>query len=135
MLGPLSRPDQFSNEHMRIVGREYFRLGIACPFLEEESCSIYHDRPITCREYLVTSPAENCSRPSAENISMVDLPAGPVWPAVARFEKASNGRMQWVPLILALDFAATADGEPEMRHGKEWAQEFMGRIADRGRKN
>ena len=41
---------------MRILGREYFQLGIPCPFLEEESCSIYHDRPITCREYLVTSP-------------------------------------------------------------------------------
>jgi Fe-S-cluster containining protein len=70
LLEPLSQPDHFSHEHMRSLGREYFQLGIACPFLEEESCSIYHDRPITCREYLVTSPAENCSRPTAQNITM-----------------------------------------------------------------
>lgn len=134
MLVPLSQPDQFSNEHMRALGREYFELGIACPFLEEESCSIYHDRPITCREYLVTSPAENCSRPGPENITMVDLPAGPVWTAVARFEKSSNGRMKWVPLILALEFAARSNGQPEPRPGKQWAREFIGRIAGRGKK-
>jgi Fe-S-cluster containining protein len=39
----------------------YFRLGIACPFLEDESCSIHLDRPLVCREHLVVSPAENCS--------------------------------------------------------------------------
>ena len=134
MLGPLSQPDQFSNEHMRALGREYFELGIACPFLEAESCSIYHDRPITCREYLVTSPAENCSRPSPENIGMVDLPAGPVWTAVARFEKSANGRMRWVPLILALDSASISDGEPQERPGKQWAQELIGRLASREKK-
>ena len=34
---------------------EYFFEGVACPFLEEESCSIHQDRPVACREYLVTS--------------------------------------------------------------------------------
>ncbi len=43
--------------------RRYFHLGIACPFLEDESCSIHADRPISCREYLVTSPAVNCADP------------------------------------------------------------------------
>jgi len=131
MLETLSQPEQFSNEHMRLLGREYFELGIPCPFLEDESCSIYHDRPITCREYLVTSPAENCAFPTAENISMIDLPAGPVWTAVARFETSHKGRLRWVPLILALDFSANSDDEPAKRSGKQWAQEFITRIASR----
>jgi Fe-S-cluster containining protein len=44
------------------LGRRYFRLGVACPFLEDESCGIYEQRPAVCREYHVTSPAENCAR-------------------------------------------------------------------------
>jgi Fe-S-cluster containining protein len=43
------------------LGHRYFRQGIACPFLEDESCSIYEQRPAICRQYHVTSPAANCS--------------------------------------------------------------------------
>ena len=32
-------------------GLAYLRLGIPCPFLEDESCSIYEDRPLVCRDY------------------------------------------------------------------------------------
>jgi Fe-S-cluster containining protein len=39
----------------------YFELGIPCPFLVDEACSIHPQRPSICREYLVTSPAENCA--------------------------------------------------------------------------
>lgn len=131
MLQPLSQPEQFSKEPMRILGREYFNLGIPCPFLEDESCSIYHDRPITCREYLVTSPPENCANPNPQNVTMVDLPAGPVWTAVARFEKSQGDRLKWVPLILALDFAADEPTEPQQRHGTQWTQEFITRLASR----
>jgi Fe-S-cluster containining protein len=57
------------------VGMDYFRLGLACPFLENESCSIHEYRPVSCREYLVTSPPEYCSAPSEETIRMVPMPA------------------------------------------------------------
>jgi len=43
------------------LGHRYFRLGIACPFLEDESCGIYEQRPAVCRQYHVSSPAANCS--------------------------------------------------------------------------
>jgi Fe-S-cluster containining protein len=39
----------------------YFRLAIPRPFLAAEACSIYADRPLICREYLVTTPAARCS--------------------------------------------------------------------------
>lgn len=41
------------------LGMTYFRAAVACPFLEDENCSIHPVRPLACREYLVTSPAEN----------------------------------------------------------------------------
>ena len=48
-----------SPEREKIV-LEYFYENVACPFLENECCSIHEARPLACREYLVTSPAINC---------------------------------------------------------------------------
>jgi Fe-S-cluster containining protein len=56
------------------LGLEYFNLGIACPFLENESCGIYAHRPLGCREYLVTTPAEGCSSPLPGNVRPVPMP-------------------------------------------------------------
>ncbi|MBK9259448.1 MAG: YkgJ family cysteine cluster protein [Polyangiaceae bacterium] len=41
---------------------EYHRSGTTCAFLDKGSCSIYTSRPASCREYLVSSPAENCAK-------------------------------------------------------------------------
>ena len=59
---------KLSHEERQTVVLEYFYDGIPCPFLENESCSIHAVRPLACREYLVTSPAENCAKPSAETV-------------------------------------------------------------------
>jgi Fe-S-cluster containining protein len=107
---------------VRKLGLAYFALGIACPFLENESCSIHPDRPIACREYLVTTPAENCSRPTAETIRMVPLPAK-IGVAVRELDKhACTGG--WVPLILALEWA---DAHPESppQPGPKWLEDFF----------
>ncbi len=95
------------------LGREYFQLGIACPFLEAESCSIHADRPLTCREYLVTSPAEHCRADYEGTIRKVLLPAKPM-PAFARLDgESATGESHWVPLLLAPDWAeANPDPEP-----------------------
>lgn len=61
----------------RELALKYFALGIACPFLEDESCSIYEHRPMRCREYLVTSPAENCSTLAPQTVKMVQLKGAP----------------------------------------------------------
>lgn len=57
---PVARQRATASLTLTDLGHRYFQLGIACPFLEEESCGIYEDRPAVCREYHVTSPAENC---------------------------------------------------------------------------
>lgn len=48
------------------ASRRYFKLGQACPFLENESCSIYEERPAVCREFHVTSDPELCATLSPE---------------------------------------------------------------------
>ncbi|MBD3347019.1 MAG: hypothetical protein GF401_18345 [Chitinivibrionales bacterium] len=52
-----------SDEEILAVNREYFDLHITCPFLENGSCSIYHERPSRCREYSVLSPQSLCEDP------------------------------------------------------------------------
>lgn len=55
-------------EQMHELGLRYFALGIPCPFLEEERCTIHEIRPLRCREYLVVSPAEHCAHPGTKQI-------------------------------------------------------------------
>jgi Fe-S-cluster containining protein len=114
------------------IAMSYFRLGIPCPFLENEACSIHPDRPVKCREYLVTSPAANCRQPSANNIRMVDLPFQ-MWTALARIENASpSKKIRWVPLILALEWADSHAQEPKPRPGHEVLREFFDCLTGKG---
>jgi Fe-S-cluster containining protein len=108
------------------LAHTYFALGIACPFLEDESCSIHRDRPLACREYLVTSPAANCARPSAESIRMVPVPAR-ISHVLHRLRVAEFGLR--VPLVLAPEFAAEhppASPEP----GTEVFRRFLRSLSD-----
>jgi Fe-S-cluster containining protein len=107
LLGRIDRRDQ-----LREIGLEYFRLGIACPFLEEESCSIHTERPSICREYLVTSPASNCAVLGTKSIRRVPV-AVRLSEALANVSaKVLGGEPQVIPLTLALDWADehAADG-------------------------
>lgn len=120
LLHTLRRIEQLSEERRRALGIDYFALGLACPFLEDECCSIHPERPIACREYLVTSPAENCSRPSPETVRGVQLPLK-VWTAVARLDDPPDGLhpLRWVPLVLALEWAIAHRAEAPPRPGPD----------------
>lgn len=129
LLDKMRRRDQWDGQEIQPLGIEYFRQGIPCPFLEDESCSIHPDRPLACREYLVTSPAEFCARPSAETIDQVELPVK-VWPAVARCDAPDPGArfVRWVPLVLAPEWAADHPDEPPPRPGPELLREFFDHL-------
>ncbi len=53
---------------MHALGLRYFALGIPCPFLEDERCTIHPIRPLRCREYMVVSRAEHCAHPETKEI-------------------------------------------------------------------
>ena len=126
----LQRRESWNDDEVQSMGLGYFFQGIACPFLEQECCSIYPDRPSACREYLVTSPAENCQRPNSDGIDPVTLPFK-MWTALARFDKPTSSArfVRWVPLILALDWADKSSEPVQARPGMELLRELFEHIA------
>lgn len=105
----------------RALSQAYFALGLPCPFLEDESCSIHPDRPLVCREYLVTSPAELCAGPAQEGVTPV---------AVPKVSMAARGLQDegedWFPLALLMKWARTRPRSDKRRTGPEWVQRFLG---------
>jgi Fe-S-cluster containining protein len=129
LLPRLRQAETWTDAEYGDIAQKYFDQHIACPFLEEESCSIYADRPITCREYLVTSPAENCAHPTAENTNRLKLPLK-VFNAVARWQvpPTTHFEERWLPLILALEFAATNPDDPPPKPGVELVRELLDQL-------
>lgn len=98
----------------------YFALGIPCPFLEDESCSIHADRPLICREYLVTSPAALCSGEKQDGVTPVPVPK--VSMAARGLE---DGVSRWFPLAMLSEWARTRPRKLAKRAGIEWLQRFV----------
>ncbi|MBL8720603.1 MAG: YkgJ family cysteine cluster protein [Myxococcales bacterium] len=84
----------------------FFSLQQACPLLVDERCSIYADRPVVCREYVVTTPVEGCTRPGIAPLRRVPL-ALQLSEALASVAGQRLGAElgRTVPLPLALAFA------------------------------
>ncbi|MEO8345026.1 MAG: YkgJ family cysteine cluster protein [Betaproteobacteria bacterium] len=106
LLEALRAPEKLAREKLLPLGVAYFAQGIPCPFLEDESCSIHADRPLSCREYLVTSPAENCAEPTPATIHCVKMPAkvSNAMPHIDPPEVRAAASSSWVPLILAMEW-------------------------------
>jgi Fe-S-cluster containining protein len=114
---------------LRDVSRRYFALQIACPFLENESCGIHPQRPMVCREYHVTSPAENCSRLYEIGVDRLLSPLhmGEVLARTARRTAGTEPGM--IPLVLSLEWAEAHGGRLREPHdGMEMFQAMMGEI-------
>jgi len=109
---------------------EYFRQGIPCPFLENESCSIYLERPIACREYLVITPPENCANLNPDGIKCVKV-RGDVTKAMEQIcgDDPAAPR-KWVPLIMACAWSDAHPDETPERPGTEVVREFFDRLCD-----
>ena len=129
LVARLHDPDaNRSLDQRREMGLEYFRAGVPCPFLENESCSIYEQRPLSCREYLVSSPAENCKKPSAETIAMVPVPAKLSELVYCFGDGAGNDRSRWVPLVLALEWAEAQKAEAPRWPAPKLFENFLRRV-------
>jgi Fe-S-cluster containining protein len=131
LLEPLRKPEQIKTpEDRRKIGAEYLRLQIPCPFLEEECCSIYLERPLRCREYMVTSPPENCWHPSAETIRMVPLPAKFSEILYTFDDGVGNAATRWLPLALALEWVAGQKETPQLRlPGADLFRNFLKEVS------
>ena len=104
---------QVPDEELDPINQSYYALRIACPYLENELCSIYEARPAACRELLVTSPAELCQ----------DLVQNPVTPLPISMRMSSILGLTWgaltnspprlIPLPMALEWAERHEAESQ----------------------
>ncbi len=109
------------------IGLAYFGLGIACPFLEAEACSIYPDRPLICREFLATSPPVECQRPGDDRV--VGVPGTAHASQALTQVDASLERHDRMPLYDALAYTA-AQPSPPAHPGPALVQAVFARLAD-----
>jgi|HubBroStandDraft_6_1064221.scaffolds.fasta_scaffold650413_2 Fe-S-cluster containining protein len=108
----------------------YFALGIPCPFLEQERCSIHPDRPTACREYLVTSPPEHCVGLDLAEVKRVPVPST-VSSALFCFSPGSKtADPKVMPLIESLSWATAHKNDPEpLIPARELFRDFIRQIS------
>jgi maleate isomerase len=102
-----------TKEQVRDAAQRYFRLGLACPFLEDDACGIYEDRPFVCREYLVTSPAEWCRDPFATPVEGIRMPVAAEGAMLRTATKFLEKPQFTLALTLALEYAQAHRAELE----------------------
>jgi len=124
----LSHPETIANDQMRSVGHEYFSLQIPCPFLEDGACSIHPVRPLSCREFLVTSPPGYCSNPNEQDIVTVDIPTRISNAFAALGENDTHFTTHWVPLILAPYWLKNHPKQISKKTGPQWVEELLDKI-------
>lgn len=107
---------------------EYFEQNIPCPFLEDNSCSIHPDRPIACREYLVSNDPLSCSEPSADKIKKIDLVAKPSNSMKFVGGTGKFTKLGVVPLVSSLHLAAESQENTTRRRGEAWLSDFFGHL-------
>lgn len=156
VLAPLQQWASWSAAEYRRQVTIYFAAGVACPFLEDESCGIYAERPLTCRELLVTSPPRHCGELGSTQIRRVALPVK-MFNAMARWQAQaaddagqapsagdepaiapsagdepaiapSDVQERWVPLVLALAWAEQQPAETPVLTGPELLRGLLAAI-------
>jgi Fe-S-cluster containining protein len=125
-----------SREARRSLGYRYFRLGIPCPFLEEESCSIHPQRPLACREYLVTSPPATCAELERGEAQTLELPRRPS-AILNRFgDGIGASPPRWAPLTLFLERSRDCEARIRQRThaGPLFLERFLRKLANTAEK-
>ncbi|MCK6475272.1 MAG: YkgJ family cysteine cluster protein [Phycisphaerales bacterium] len=122
----LMAPETQPRDALKTLGLDYFRVGLDCPFLENKSCSIHPDRPLVCREYLVTSPARACD--DLHGVEGVDLPLRPSLALCRIDEQPSQTLVKTVPLAMIFEWAKSAGACPAPRPGPAIFDEFLRRL-------
>ena len=105
-----------TEDHARARMEQYLNLGLSCPFLEEDICSIYSQRPFACRQYLVTSPKEFCAHPLSDPVAVVPMILLPMQAALETGASFSGRRQFTMPLVLALMYAEAHREELEQTY-------------------
>jgi len=126
----LRREQSLSRDEARDLANRYFRLGLVCPFLVDDACGIYEDRPFVCRQYLVTSPVPLCSDPLNNPVKPVPIPLRFATGMLTVAEQSYGRPQHTVPLVLALEYTEAHREELDCQFdGRETFERFMKALA------
>lgn len=117
-------------ESARQLALDYLYQRVACPFLEDESCSIHPIRPLICREYLVTSPPEHCFDPATHKAVPVALPLNFSRILNLIGAEVEHDKRGWIPLVFLFAWmkADAHPGDAVAGEGQEVLYEFVRRL-------
>lgn len=73
-LGQGTSADFEGYAKLKDVSRWYSEYGLPCPFLLDNVCTIYEQRPLACREHMVIGEAGNCEATSVGQPQVVQMP-------------------------------------------------------------
>ncbi|QQS12462.1 MAG: YkgJ family cysteine cluster protein [Rhodospirillales bacterium] len=125
-FGPGALDAGVMDEDRHGLAMEYFKLRLACPFLEDSSCAIYDERPLICREYMVSSPAENCWKLGEAEVETIvyGLPAA----GAQRMTGFNNDYASRRVALALLPRWLAANEPPAPRSGVDWMFAYMGGL-------
>ncbi|MHC4394710.1 MAG: YkgJ family cysteine cluster protein [Planctomycetota bacterium] len=117
-----SEPTQINEQaQMSQLSSWYAGLELACPFLSDNLCTIYDQRPTACRENIVTGSAEMCKVEGQDGTQVVKMPVS-VTEALARLAAdLEQSSVEAVMLPLALPWAE----ENQQRGERTWLAPMM----------
>ncbi|MEZ4240822.1 MAG: YkgJ family cysteine cluster protein [Myxococcota bacterium] len=95
----------------------YLAARIPCPLLEDGACSIYADRPLACREHLVSSDPPACSEPGSPAVRAVPLLARLARALTRVSAEAWPAAPARIPLLVAPGWARAHAAEAGVRRG------------------
>ena len=80
----------------------YKELEINCPFLKDNSCSIYDDRPLVCRELSTISDASTCRKDTEQTPEPLELPVSIAEVLIRTCDKVDKdaGSIILLPLLI-----------------------------------
>jgi Fe-S-cluster containining protein len=104
-----------SDDALEAINRAYYALRIPCPFLEEELCTIYEERPAACRELLVTTPAEQCEDLVKNPVESIAVPIRVSTVLGLLWEELTKTSARLIPLPVALEWAGRHQADTQRR--------------------
>lgn len=101
------------------LAKAYFAEWLACPFLENEQCSIYDERPTACRLQAVSSDPTHCRRGGGA-VRTISPPGRPAVQALAELESSS-----WLPMPMMFSIPLSPS-----RHlsAEQWIAELVAKL-------
>lgn len=108
-------PDPVNDEAVEPLNRAYYALRMPCPFLDDEVCSIYADRPAACRELAVTSPATECQDMTRHTVQPIPVAVRISTALSLLWADLTATTPRLIPLPLAVDWAKRHQAEQTQR--------------------